>query len=237
MRMDFRLILVASFSVLVATGCSGDKEAKPSPAAGTQIVGTEVAAAIETTSKTGVVQPGLPVTILGEVTRLQQGANGAKPLNAATAKRGDCGLPVGTLATCQAATGSGGTFLITQESTAADPTLYSVVVRCGTNPAVPIAAAIGLKSPLAAELSFDLYGEVIGVGLNGTDGSDAALIYQPTGDTCPSIFGVGPVKTFSAMGGGKNIVTMTRPDQSTICVSSDPAAGFVVVPASGNKCS
>lgn len=113
---------------------------------------------------------------------------------------------------------------------------WDVVVRCGTDPAVPIASADQISLTASTDLTFEPYGEVTGVELWGDDGSEAALVYRPTGANCPQVFGLGAVKQYSTMCGGENVVSITRPDGSIACVVADEANGFAVSAAAGTTC-
>ena len=53
-------------------------------------------------------------------------------------------------------------------------------------------------------------------------------MFQPAGSTCPQVFGVGPIKVNSIMGGGTDLVSVTRPDGSLACVVADGAGAFTV---------
>ena len=217
-----RTLLVSTLVALALASCGGSK-ASTAPT-----TPSKAEAPADTTQV-----PSISVKFLGERSRITSGAGGARPMDAAPKGR-DCGMSKELFGSCRAGTGTGGVYTVTFENNRDDFT-WNVVVRCGVHPAQPIASVQRQKLTVSADLNFDGIGEVVGVLMNATDGSEAALVYQPAGAECPQVFGVGPIKPNTAMGGGHNVVTITRPDSTTACISQKRAV-FSVVPAVGTKC-
>jgi hypothetical protein len=218
----YRTFAVSILASLAVASCGG------SDAATATTKPSSKAAAVSTTQA-----PAVAVTLLGEPSRIEAGAHGAVQMTAAPNGR-NCGMSKDLFGSCRAGTGAGGVFTVTFENDREDFT-WNVVVRCGLNPTQPIAAAQKQELTLSADLDFDGVGEVVGVIMK-TDGvSEAALVYQPKGVECPQVFGLGQLKLNTAMGGGHNVVTITRPDGTTACIS-EKNAEFTVTPAVGIKC-
>ena len=116
---------------------------------------------------------------------------------------------------------------MTVESDANDFTIRTVGVRCGLTPAVTMATVTGKQLVVLGQLKFAEFGGVIGVLRYGA-GDEAFLVYQPSGSSCPEVFGLGPIKLDSIMQGGSDVVGITRPDGSLACVVADGAGAFVV---------
>jgi len=131
------------------------------------------------------------------------------------------------LVSCMGAIGSGGPFVVTVENDPDDFSIRTVGVRCGLTPAVATATVAGEQLVVLGQLSFAEFGGVIGVARYGA-GDEAFLVYQPTGSTCPEVFGLGPIQLNSIMQGGNEVVGITRPDGSLACVVADGSAAFTI---------
>ena len=135
--------------------------------------------------------------------------------------------PDDPLISCVGATGIGGQFVVTVENDATDFSVRTVGIRCGLAPAATMASATGKQLVILGSLNFTEFGDVIGVARYGA-GDEAFLVFQPTGSTCPQVFGLGPIKLNSILSGGTNVVGVTRPDDSLACAVADGAGGFTV---------
>jgi len=166
-----------------------------------------------------------PFVSAGEPTGLVAGA-GATSAVSATVDDTLCTAD-DPLISCQGATGSGGQFVVTVEFDANDFAIRTAGVRCGLAPAVTMASVTGKQLVVLGQLNFAEFGGVIGVLRYGA-GDEAFLVYQPSGSTCPQVFGLGPIKVNSIMQGGNDVVGVTRPDGSLACVVADGAGAFVV---------
>ena len=226
MNRNRSVLMLCVIVAFVAAGCGSSKTAGK---------GSNSTAASDTaaTTTTAATQPVVDVKFLGETTRIGAGANGAVPMAAAPSGR-ECGMSKDLFGSCRAGTGAGGVFTVTFENDKTDFT-WDVVVRCGVAPAVPIASAPALKLTVSADLKFDSVGEVVGVLMNATDGSEAALVFQPKGESCPEVFGVGAIKPNTALGGGNNVTSFTKPDGSIACIKAK-GESFAVTPATGTSC-
>ena len=98
--------------------------------------------------------------------------------------------------------------------TAEDYKEWNVVVRCGLDPATPVAAARGTFQPVFTDLGLGDRGEVTGLTLTGEDEGNAALVFLPEGADCPVIWGVGAMSKTSLFTGG--VDRLNGPSRSTV---------------------
>jgi len=181
-------------------------------------------------------------TILGEPTAFTAGAAGAEDLSVSINGR-ECVLAELLPITCRASTGAGGSFVVTAESAIDAPTEFTMVVRCGLDPAIPAASGSG-GQPVTSDLGLAPYGEVAGITLIGPDSAEAALVYQPEGEDCPVVWGLGEVDPTSFFTGGTDAL---NGEESPIfykdgtgadaCAFADGQGGITVSSAEGGKCS
>lgn len=179
------------------------------------------------------VQDAAPLVAVGSPTGLTAGA-GETSVISATVDDTLCTAD-NPLVTCIGATGSGGQFVVTVENDINDFSVRTVGVRCGLAPAVTMASATGKQLVVLGQLNFAEFGNVTGVARYGA-GDEAFLVFQPSGSTCPQVFGLGPIKLNSIMIGGTNVVGVTRPDGSLACAVSNGTGSFVVAEQQ-SKCS
>ncbi len=167
----------------------------------------------------------VPLVASGTPTGLAAGA-GATGVISATVDGTLCTVD-DPLISCVGATGSGGQFVVTVENDPNDFSVRTVGIRCGLAPAATMASSTGKQLVILGSLTFSEFGDVIGVARYGA-GDEAFLVFQPSGSTCPQVFGMGLIKANSIMSGGNNVVGVTRPDGSLACVVADGAGAFVV---------
>jgi hypothetical protein len=221
--------------LLVATSaCGGNGGTEPARATGSSTGSTAAA--------TASVTPGRTTDILGDKTLFTGTTNGAGDV-AATVNKRQCTVKDAPLVDCHAATGTGGQFVVTAEGNNAVPTEWNVVVRCGLDPAVPVASARGTFTPQFTELGSSAYGEMIGITFNGEQDGDANLAFLPPGTSCPVVWGLGRMKRFSSFTGGldplngsERPLQFTRPDGTTACVVADTKGDLDVHAASQDGC-
>lgn len=218
----FVVTSVAAAVLLLAAcgGGSGRRSSASNSAANTVAVQTTDPAAVDAPA-----QDGPPLVSLGTATGLVDGA-GAATARSATLSGTQCQAD-DPMVTCSGATGAGGQFVVTVENDPNDFTIRTVGVRCGLAPAVTMASVTGKQLVVLGQLTFAQYGGVVGVARYGA-GDEAFLVFQPTGSSCPQVFGLGPIKVNSIMGGGTDMVSITRPDGSLACVRADDAGAFTV---------
>ena len=166
-----------------------------------------------------------PFVSAGTPTGLSAGAGATSELSA-TIDGTSCTAD-DPLASCLGAIGSGGPFVVTVENDPDDFSIRTVGVRCGLTPAVATATVTGEQLVVLGQLSFAEFGGVIGVARYGA-GDEAFLVYQPTGSSCPEVFGLGPIQPNSIMQGGNEVVGITRPDGSLACVVADGSGAFAI---------
>jgi hypothetical protein len=227
-------IAVLLVLALVACGGGGDDDAALDEP------GTSTSAATDEADHGSGDDP--TTEILGEETQLSVGATGAEDLRAEVDGR-ECVLEEALFGSCRASTGAGGAFLVTAEGNEADPSEWNVVVRCGLQPAVPVASARGRFTPVFTDLGSGDYGEMIGMTLLSEDEGDLSLIYLPDGADCPLVWGLGQTARTSilvggvdALNGSEQPVRFTRPDGSVACVESDGDGGFATRTAADGDC-
>lgn len=213
-------IVVAVWLLTACGGGSGHRTPASNGPAGT--------AAANVTNSVVVDPPAQdvpPLVALGAPTGLAAGAGATSDISASVDET-LCTVD-DPLVSCMGATGAGGQFVVTVENDANDFTIRTVGVRCGLSPAVTMANATGKQLIVLGQLNFAEFGGVIGVARYGA-GDEAFLVVQPTGSTCPQVFGLGPIKLNSIMSGGTDVVGITRPDGSLACVVADGAGSFLV---------
>lgn len=211
-------------SLVLLTACGGNGSGRRATTSSSPGGGVQVTVTVPTVVTTPV-QDAPPLVSLGAATGLTTGAGVSTAMSASV----DATLctPDDPLVSCSGATGSGGQFIVTVENDADDFTIRTVAVRCGLAPAVVMATATGKQLVLLGQLSFAEFGDVIGVARYGA-GDEALLVYQPSGSSCPQVFGLGPIKVNSILIGGTDVVGITRPDGSLACVVADDAGAFTV---------
>ncbi|MBJ7355884.1 hypothetical protein [Nocardioides sp.] len=228
--------VIALLGVLGACGGDADDEAgdaaDPGPVAS---AGSEPASPSTSPSASQPAPAAAQAQVLGEPGRFAAGGGEASPLDVEMAGR-ECVLADALFGSCRASTGTGGPFVVTAESTTEAPSVWNVVVRCGTDPAVPAASAQGEFQPMTTDLGLEPYGEVVGVTLVGDD-AEAALVYQPEASECPVVWGLGAVDRSSLFVGGTDAlngeaspIRFTNADGAATCAVADGAGGITVSP-------
>lgn len=210
-------------AVVLLAACGGGSSRRTPAANGPTTNASQLVAQTSTVGATAQEAP--PLIALGVATGLTAGA-GPTTLTSATVDGTQC-LAENPLVSCMGATGIGGPFVVTVENDPNDFTIRTVGVRCGLTPAVTMANSTGKQLVVLGQLSFAPYGGVVGVARYGA-GDEAFLVYQPSGSTCPKVFGLGPIKLNSIMGGGADVLSITRPDGSLACIVADDAGTFTV---------
>lgn len=185
----------------------------------------------------------LTTEILGEDTQFAAGGDGASDLDVEVDGR-ECKLTDVLFGSCRAATGAGGVFVVTAEGNPDDTSEWNMVVRCGLDPAVPVASARGTFTPQYSDLGLEPYGEVFAMTLTGADEAEASLVFQPEGAACPVVWGLGPVKTSGLFVGGTDAlngdvdpIQFTMADGTLACITADGAGGLDVSASTGGDCS
>ncbi|MBA2281905.1 MAG: hypothetical protein M3527_02690 [Actinomycetota bacterium] len=236
MRVRTIALTAALLLLIAACGGAGDDAEEGD---GDAITTTEAAGDETTTTDSG---SGATAEILGEDTAFAPGGNGASGLDATIADR-ECELTEVLFGSCRASTGAGGAFLVTAEGDEDVPGDWNVVVRCGLEPAEPVAAAAGTFQPIFTDLGLAGYGEVIGITLRGTGEAEVALIYQPEGSDCPVIWGLGPTDPDAILLGGTDAlngedapIQVTRADGTAACADADGNGGIEVSDATAEGC-
>lgn len=228
-----RALLVALPLLVAACGGGGDEATDATTGDGATTSTTAAEGSFDATTE-----------ILGAPTTFEAGGGGADALDAEVdnrnCKQGDEVL----MGSCRASTGAGGPFLVTSEGDVAAPGEWNVVVRCGINPAEPVASARGTFLPATTDLGLAPYGEVIAVTLIGSAGNEASLVYHPEGSDCPAVWGLGPVEENSlflggtdALNGEERPILFTKVDGTTACAAADGSGGIEVTAAAGDSCS
>lgn len=220
-RLSGLLVLTA---VVAACGGSGSRGTSVARSTVAEVGATEPASAGTDTTSPAAQTPAFAAA--GAPTGLVSGGNGTEPV-AATLSGRDCTID-GLFGTCRGAAGSGGEFVVASHNDPADYSIWTVVVGCGTQPATPIASVKAKQLVATADLTFATYGDVAGIVRHAEGASEAFLVYQPSGATCPNVFGLGPIQPNSIMTAGTDVVGVTRPDGTLACARADAAAGFVV---------
>lgn len=231
MRHLRHALLPVLLLVAAACGGGGNKTTDPTTDGGA------------TTSSTAGGGTGATTEILGEPTTFQDGGHGASSFSATVRER-ECELTEALFGTCRASTGAGGAFLVTVEGVADSVGDWNIVVRCGLDPAEPVASANGTFQPVTAELGLAPYGEVLSVTMTQTDEAEAALVYQPEGADCPVVWSLGAIMPSTLFLGGtdrlngdEQPIRFTKVDGSTACAVADGAGGIEVTAAAGGSCS
>ncbi len=213
------------FLALGLTACGGGGEEGSAPAAPSTSASAEAPPATTT--------PTATTEVLGEASLFSLDTGGAGEL-AGTVEGRECGLADPLFGSCRASTGAGGEFFVTAESTLESPTDFAVVVRCGTDPSLPVATASGDFQPVTADLGLAPYGEVVGVTFLGAT-TEAALVYQPEDAECPVVWSLGEVGENSiftggidALNGSEAPIAFTGSDGKQTCASADESGGITV---------
>lgn len=230
------IIIVAAMTVVFAAGAcggggKGDRDRQTTAT-------TESSA-----STTADATPSDATTdILGESTQFDPGGDGAEDLSSKINGR-ECVLEGQLFGSCRAATGAGGEFVLTAEGNRDNSSEWNVVVRCGLDPAVPVASARGEFQPITADLGLAAYGEMFGVTLGTAREAEFALVYLPSDAPCPVVWGLGAIKPSTLVTGGLDALNGTerpiqflRPDGVTACVTADDAGGLAVVDHAEGGC-
>jgi hypothetical protein len=229
-----RVAAVLAFVIFSVSACGGGN----SPGANKARQTSDVV----TTTTVKKVTAGRSARLGGEKSLVTASTDGEGDVSAHAGGR-RCAVDDAPLVDCHAGTGAGGPFVVTVEGGASAPLEWRVVVRCGLDPAVPVASARGSFTPQLTELGLKTYGEIVGVTLNGDQEGDASLAFLPSGAECPVIWGLGPIKRFSSFTGGldplngsERPLQFTRPDGTVACVVADSAGGLDVHAASAGGC-
>jgi hypothetical protein len=232
--MRLRHIAVVSALLLSTAACGGSDD--------TDASATTEAAQSDGDDTTTTAATSTDAQILGEDTVFAPGGDGAADLTAEVAER-ECELGEVLFGSCRASTGAGGPFLVTAEGDVDAPGEWNVVVRCGLDPATPVASAKGTFQPATADLGLAPYGEVLGVSLTTGDEAEGALVYQPEGSDCPVVWGLGPIGPSNVFVGGTDRlngdeapIRFTQADGSPACAVADGDGGIEVTPASVEGC-
>ena len=233
--MRLRQIAVLSALLLSTAACGGSDGTDASTTTGAAQSDGDVTTTTPAASSTDA-------EILGEDTAFAPGGDDAVDLTAEVAER-ECELGEVLFGSCRASTGAGGPFLVTAEGDVADPGEWNVVVRCGLDPATPVASAKGTFQPATADLGLAPYGEVLGVSLTTGDEAEGALVYQPEGSDCPVVWGLGPIAPSNLFVGGTDRlngdeapIRFMLADGSPACAVADGDGGIEVTPASVEGC-
>lgn len=193
-------LLGLSMTCLASCGDSPPDSSAPESASASDPLRTSSSASSSASPATSTPEPDASADILGEPGLFGPGGADATSLDVQVDGR-ECVLSTPLFGSCRASTGAGGAFVVTMESTPEAPTVYDVVVRCGTAPAEAVASAVGDFQPRSSDVGLEAYGEVLGVTLVG-DVAEGALVYQPEGATCPVVWGLGEVDRNNLFTGG-----------------------------------
>lgn len=225
--------------MLLVASCGGGGGSDSSPAT-TEADGDTSSTTI---GNGGAGASDLTTEILGEDTQFAAGGSGASEFAVEVDGR-ECKLTEVLFGSCRAATGTGGAFVVTAEGNHDDISEWNVVVRCGLDPAVPVASARGTFTPQYTDLGLEPYGQVFAMTLTGDADAEASLIFQPESAECPVVWGLGPVKTSNLFVGGTDAVNgnvapiqFTAADGTLSCITADGAGGLDVRAATGDHCS
>ena len=229
--------LLATVALLMSLVGCGDSDPDPSDADATAPSSPSPATPSPTPSPPQSDPPAGDGSseILGVAGMFAAGGGDATPLEAQVQGR-ECVLTEALFGSCRASTAAGGSFLVTMESTVEAPSVWNVVVRCGTSPAVPAASAMGEFQPMSSDLGLEPYGEVLGVTLVG-EVAEAALVYQPEGSECPVLWGLGEVDRANVFTGGLDAlngeagpIAFTDSQGARTCADADGEGGISVSP-------
>jgi len=87
------------------------------------------------------------------------------------------------------------------------------------------------------------YGEVLGVSMSSGGQAEGALVYQPEGEECPVVWGLGPIDPLNIFVGGTDRlngseapIQYTAADGSTARAVADGNGGIEVSIATGDGC-
>jgi hypothetical protein len=228
------LFVVASIAL---TACGGKPSGRSNPAKQRDPSAESVTAdardmsssvpspgSVDQSTAGGAVEPSVDMQMLGAASGFGGPSGDAIKV---TINGRDC-ISDGLFGICRAATGAGGAFVVATITDHDDYAVATTTVYCGAAPAVPLTSVTARQLVSIADVTFDGYGEALGIVRYAGDESEAMIAYQPAGAACPSVFGLGPIKEESVMIGGNNTVGVTRPDDSLACITSDGAGGFAV---------
>jgi hypothetical protein len=245
-----RLLTAVALTVAAAltTSCGGSSDAGGQSARPTtppsSVPTTSETASSETASTPTSEAPdtAADIAVLGGASSFEAGGGSAEPLQVDVAGR-ECVLSEPLFGSCRGATGAGGAFVVTAEGDPDSVSTWTVVARCGLAPAAAGASASGTFTPVMADLGLAPYGEVAGVTLLGPDHAEAALVYQPQGAACPTVWGLGEVDRASlftggtdALNGEESALRFRDATGAEACAVADGQGGIMVGTPDGEDC-
>jgi hypothetical protein len=246
-RMWLVALAVTVPATATATACDEAQSTAPrsGPTTGSPSERAEAPSSSEPAAPSSATEAdgGTPIAIevLGESTAFAPGGD-VEPIDAGVSGR-ECLLSEPLFGSCRAATGAGGAFVVTAEGSADAPGEWTIVARCGLTPAAPGASASGAFTPVVTDLGLAPYGEITGVTLLGPDRAEAALVYQPGGAACPTVWGLGEIDRTSlftggtdALNGAEDPLRFRDATGAEACAVADGEGGISVGTPDGADC-